>query len=135
MTALEKLKKEATRNFLNNVLIVDDKISFNAIKEPGKLTTPGEFGDIPIDVSDKSTSFGKSTLDAKKLISCFSSENIHCTPYLYDTEFPYLLAHKPYIYTFYIVVIVPQALDADLLPRLLRLLPLEATFCILYLIM
>lgn len=94
MTALEKLKKEATRNFLNNVLIVDDKISFDAIKEPGKLTTPGEFGDIPIDVSDKSTSFGKSTLDAKKLISCFSSENIHCTPYLYDTEFPYLLAQK-----------------------------------------
>ena len=100
MTALEKLKKEATRNFLNNVLIVDDKISFNAIKEPGKLTTPGEFGDIPIDVSDKSTSFGKSTLDAKKLISCFSSENIHCTPYLYDTEFPNLLAQKSDIVIF-----------------------------------
>lgn len=111
MTALEEFQKEAAKNFLNSVLIVDDKISFDISPQPAsKLKTPdNEFGDIQSETEDKVPFVGRSELNAKELITTFSSENILCTPYLYekDKPFPYSLAKKSDI------IVLDWDLDGD----------------------
>ncbi len=96
MTALEDFQKDAAKSFLNSVLIVDDRISFfesDININSGNIQIPDEF-EKNEDIETSVAQINKATLNAQELIKSFCEKNIHCTPYKYETSFPYELAKK-----------------------------------------
>lgn len=95
MTRLEELQNEAAKKFLNSVLLVDDKISYqeNLDKEL-HINDLDEFGNYLHNEEINAAHEQNNSISANAVIRAFASESIHCTPYLYLDSFPYELAKK-----------------------------------------
>lgn len=98
MTALEEFKKEAAKNFLNSVLIVDDNIDDINISVRGdeKVIDPGDSLDLVSEDKLKSTEAQVFKLSYKEIVNAFSTSEMHCTPYCYKkgSQFPLRVAEK-----------------------------------------
>lgn len=96
MTALDEFKKEAAKNFLNSVLLIDDNID-NTINENVRIdkdpTDEFCFSEEKTEPSRAAPQI--SVLNSQELILSFAQKAIHCTPYCFKGEnFPVDLAVK-----------------------------------------
>lgn len=90
--SLEDFSKKTAEKFISNVLIIDDKFSYEIQETPQNVSTPDEFDFISEDT--QSASPQASSLNAIKLVKAFANKNIHCTPFLFTSTIPYDLIYK-----------------------------------------